>query len=290
MKKTFLSSLHFASPVVTCYEGDSGAGGDAGGDVGAGAGTGDDSGAGASGGGSPSQNGDPGSKLFTQEQFNRALAEDRRKHQAALSKSEQRIEQLLSSQGISPEERDALESDLKQTRELLRSKEQQADLDKKKISAELTGKIEALQGEVSTWQGKYTAETIERSLLDAAKDDAWNASQFVQLLKPNTKLIEVKNEAGESTGEYMTVVEFQDVDADGKPTVSTLEPPQAVARMKELPQYDNLFKSKVSSGLGLNSGTGGKSGANGQVNAADLSTADYMAVRAKNPERLAHLQ
>jgi hypothetical protein len=91
------------------------------------------------------------------------------------------------------------------------------------------------------------------------------------------------------TDKFSPMVDFPDVDAEGQPTTSVMNPKDALKRMKALPEiYGNLFKSGVVSGIGSNSATGIAPGQNGQVDLrkAASNAKSYRELRATNPEAL----
>jgi hypothetical protein len=233
--------------------------------------------------------GDP--KTFTQDQLNKILAEDRRKHQQALAKTEQTYKELLANnQNLSAKERAAMEENLAMISGQLRTKEQQAAFEKKQLEEQYQQKLTEKEKAAIEWEARYRESTISRSLQDAAvTNDAFSPDQIVTILKPMTKLIEVVDEASKKpTGYYRPVIEFPDKDPNtGEPMTTTRTPEEAVKRMKELPEkYGNLFKSNVVSGIGSNSTAGLPAGSGGKIDVRSLSPQQYREIRAKNPELL----
>ena len=111
------------------------------------------------------------------------------------------------------------------------------------------------------WQTMYADATIERALLDAASDGenaAVHPGQVVAMLRQTTQLIEVVDEQGQKTGTYAPVVNFNDIDDDGKPVVNKLSPIKTIERMREqVKLYGNLFKGTATGGVGGSGGSGG---------------------------------
>jgi flagellar motility protein MotE (MotC chaperone) len=229
-------------------------------------------------------------KTFTQDEVNKILAEDKRKHQATLLKTESSFKDLLAnSQNLSAKERSTLEENLATVQGQLRTKEETAKMEKKQLEEQLTGKIEEHKTRAVEWETRYKTETVSRSLQDAAiKAEAFQSSQIVALLTPMTRLVEMIDEkTNKSTGKFRPVVDFPDVDADGNPTITVRTPEEAVKRMKDLPEtYGNLFKSNVVSGIGANSSTGIPTGANGKVNVKNLSPEQFRELLKTNPAAL----
>jgi hypothetical protein len=266
-----LFDLYRSCAQVSCFEGE-----------GAGAGAaGEGAGAGAAG--------DGANATYTQEEFNKALAEDRRKHQAQLKVMETRLQDSLKSNTLNEGDRKSLQENLSAVQGQLRSKEQQAALEKQELEASYQVKLSAMEETARKWELLHRDSTVQRSLQDAAiKHDAFSASQVVTLLKPMTKMIEEMDPVTKRSNGFKVVVEMPGTDPKtGEFTLYVHTPDEAVKRMKELPEYGNQFKSGVVSGIGAGSATGGLApGQNGKVDVAKLTPQQYREIRATNPERL----
>jgi len=234
---------------------------------------------------------DAAAKTFTQEDLNRILAEDRRKHQTQLKEQEARLAEVLKSASLTEQDRKALQENLVSVQGQLRSVEAQAAKEKQELEQSYQARMVEIEKKATTWESMYRDSTVQRSLQDAAvKNDAFSPSQIVTLLKPMTKLVEQLDPITKRpTGQYEVQVEMMDVN----PKTNELEkmvrsPEEAVKRMKELPdQYGNLFKSGVVSGIGSGSATGGFTpGSGGKIDVRKLTPAQYREIRAKNPELL----
>lgn len=285
-----LCELYLSTPCATCYdnEGDDGGHDDEGRtDDTAKA---DDQAAGDDRPGGDRGAKDAGQRTFTQDELNKFLADDRRKHLKKYETLETSYQQLLENQSLSKEDRNKLEESLENLRAQYRTKEQQAAHERKQLEEEFTVRLEDVQQRAELWQQRYTDSTIERSLQDAAiAHESFSPSQIVTLLKPQTKMVEKADEKGHGRGEFAPMVDFPDKDPDtGEPIMTQRTSEEAVKRMKELPElYGNLFKSGVVSGIGGNSATGGLApGANGQIDVRKLSPTQYREIREKNPELL----
>lgn len=278
--KTF--DLYLSRAMFSCFEGEGEAG----------VGAGDGSGAGEAGAAGAGANaGEAGRTSFTQDDVNRLLAEDRRKHQAQLKQMETRLQDVLKSQTLTESERKALQENLTAIQGQLRSKEQQAALEKQELEQSYQGKLSDLEKKASVWENLYRDSTIDRALLDAAmKNDAFSPSQIITQLRNQTKLIEDTDAVtGKPNGRYKVVVEMMDVDPKtGQQVNMTRTAEEAVKRMKEMPeQYGNLFKSGVVSGIGSGSATGGLlPGQSGRIDVRKLTPQQYREIREKNPELL----
>ena len=104
-----------------------------------------------------------------------------------------------------------------------------------------------------------------------------------------TKLVEsVDEKTGKGNGQFKVMVEFPDKDATtGQEIMTTKTPSEAVKRMTEIAEYQNLFRKNVVSGVGGNSAIGGlTTGSNGRIDPRNLTPDQYQKVRAENPELL----
>jgi len=230
-------------------------------------------------------------KSFTQDDVNKMLAEDRRKHQAQLKTMETRLQEVLSSKNLTEAERKALQENLSAVQGQLRSKEAQAALEKQELEQSYQVKLTDAEKKATTWESLYRDSTVQRSLQDAGiKNDAFSPGQIVTLLKPMTKMMEEMDPTTKRpNGHYKVMVEMPDVDPKtGEQVMMTRTPEEAVKRMKELPeQYGNLFKAGVVSGIGSGSATGGLlPGQSGRVDVRKLTPQQYREIREKNPELL----
>ena len=284
-----MKSLYLSRAVLACFDGE-GAGAVAAAAAGTGAGDAVAAAAAAAGGGSAGSVQDP-SKLFSQEDLNRILADDRRKHQAALQRAEKTLEEMAASKNLTLQEREQLAQQLEDMRKETRTKEQQLAYERKQLEEQFQKQLTDEKKAREMWEQRYRGETVERALMDAAVGgDAFNTNTVMSVLRPLTRLTEITEEkTGKSTGRFKVVVDFPDTDpTTGDPTESLLTPESAVKRMKELPQiYGNLFKSGVVSGIGSSSATGGlASGGGGKVDFRKLTQQQYMEIREKNPELL----
>jgi len=300
-----MNDLYLSHGLVACFDGDGDGGDDSGGD-GAGDGqAGGNAGGAAGSAGSPvsgnasgnagatgNAGGQQGGKqnTFTQDDVNRFLAEDKRKHQTALSQMEAKLHEALADKSMTEATRKALEENLAAVQGQMRTKEQQLAHEKKQLEAAHHGELTELKKKLVFWEGLYRESTIDRALQDAAvKNDAFNPSQVVILLRSNTKLLEEVDEtSGTTTGRYRPVVEMEGNDPKtGDPVKLSCTPEEAVKRMKELPDvYGNLFKSGVVSGIGAGTATGGTPGKGGKIDVSKLTPAQYRKIRSENPELL----
>ena len=198
-------------------------------------------------------------KSFTQEQLNKILAEEKRKHQTNNKAILEEIDALKTRSNLNADEREALDTRVTELNRQLLTKEELAAEDKKKLNDEHKTEIERLTGERNDWENRYTESTVMRSITDAAVvNNAYNPEQVVAILRPLTQLAEDVDAEGKPTGSLISKVLFPDVDKDGKRVTLDLTPTEAVKRMSEMDKYMNLFKSDGTGGLGGTTQPGGK--------------------------------
>jgi hypothetical protein len=209
--------------------------------------------------GNQNQNqGGTGQTTFSQDDVNRFLAEDRRKHKASTEKLISELETIKKSKNLSEQERNNLTQRIDELQNQLLTKDQLLEKERTKLQNEHRTQLQRESEEKETWRNRYTQSTIERSIVDAAIEaDSFSPEQIVALLKSNTKLVEETDNEGNGLGIYVPRVKFNDTDKEGKPVVLDLSVREAVKRMKDLPEkYGNLFKANVTGGLGGNGSVG----------------------------------
>jgi hypothetical protein len=232
----------------------------------------------------------PAEDQFTQDDVNKFLAEDRRKHQDKYKTLETSYQQILDDKTLASEQRVRIETELQDLQKSFRTKEQQAEFDKKQQRNQYETDLATEKANSERWEGMYKNQVIRTSLQDAAiKGEAFNSNQIISLLEPMAQLRDEVTPDGATTGRLVPVIDFADIDeTTGDPTQTLRTPTEAVQRMKELTElYGNLFRANVVSGVGAGSATGGATpGKSGSVDVSKLTSAQYRELRAKNPELL----
>jgi DNA gyrase/topoisomerase IV subunit A len=249
-----------------------------------------------SGGNDGGDSGGDKAKTFSQTEVNRIveerLARDRKKNEETKANEYRELEgrytELLDNQNLSEEERTKTVDRLENVRKQLRTKDEDAKHEAKKVQDIHETELTDIKAKAELWEKRFYDSSIERALQDAAvAHDSYNANQVVTLLRPYTKLTPQVDVAGKETGAFETVIDFPDHDDKGVEVITQRTPKDTVKRMKELPDYQNLFKSNVVSGVGANSATGGISpGVNGLVDVSTLTAEQYAHLRKTNPASL----
>jgi len=191
------------------------------------------------------------SNLFTQDDVNKMLAEDKRKHQQAHQKTLEDLEALQKKSNLSTQERSDLEKQIEETRKLLETKEATAEEALTKAQKAHAKELETLSGERDLWKTRYTSSTIDNSLTQAAVEHkAGNPAQVIALLRPTTTLQEELDPKGKPTGNLVPMVNWKDKDEKGKIVELVLPPADVVKRMAEMPEHLNLFGADGTGGQG----------------------------------------
>lgn len=236
---------------------------------------------GSSGGGGQSGGGGGGGTTFTQEQVNSMIAKERRTIEETAKKQNadtlSQLEMLQTKANLSDEEKGELEGQIAELKKKVFTAEELSAQEKKKLQGEYDTQLKEVTGQRDYWQGQFTEATISRSITDeAVKADAFNPSQINAILRPQTRLVEVKDEEGNVKG-FTPTVTMKSKDKEGKPIELELTVDKAVAQMKEDQNFFNLFKGKSLDGLGSGNGGGG----GGSVNPAEMTMEQYKAHREK---------
>jgi len=172
-------------------------------------------------------------KDFTPEQqaiFNKAQADLKRGFQSQIND----LQTKLQTANLNAEQKTKVEEELETLRGTLRTKEEQAIHDKQKLSQQHTKQLTAVQEEAKQWQTRYSNMHIQNSLLAAAGDNnAFNPQQIVQILQPNTSLVEGVDGEGKPNGTFSAVVKLSLPDDKGNMAEMTLPPSEAVSKMAE---------------------------------------------------------
>lgn len=239
-------------------------------------------------GGANNKGGAP--RVFTQDDVNKFLADDRRKHVERYQTLEETYKKALEDQNLSKTAREELEQRLETIQAQSRTKEQTLELELNKTREKSKKEYEQTVAERDSWKTRYESAEINRGLSDAATAGrAIRNSQVVTILRGHTKMTEVLDLSGKPTGEYAPRIHMETVDPKTKERVmSVFTPDEAIAWMKEnKEEYGNLFESEVSGGLGGRNATpGAPGGKNGKIDLTSLTPAEYRKLRKENPEAI----
>jgi hypothetical protein len=251
-------------------------------------GTGDDGGDGDGGDGSDgSKSGDTNEKMFTQDQVNTFVAEEKRKAQEKNKQLATQLTELRKNSALSKEERDSLQSQIENLQSQYMTAEEKAKIQEEKLRKSYDTELINTQAERDTWQRKHSELMIETEITRAAStNSAISVEQIAAILVPKTKLVEKLDDEGKPTGAFEPRVKFDDIDKNDKPITLDITVPEAVKRMRELDRYVNLFVETKKSGIG-STGSYGKGKTPDLAKIAQTDPKEYRRLRKEKPELFA---
>jgi len=223
---------------------------------------------------------------FTPEQqdiFNRKMAEEKRQWQAANAKTVDELKKMQAQASTTEAQKKELQTQIDQLRTQHMSKEELAKQEQENKAKEYQNQLQTEKTRGDKWEKLYHVETVKRSLQDEAiAADAYSALQIVSILESKTRLVpETDETTGQETGRLIPRVHLEEQDKDGKFITLDLTVKEALTKMKNTPEkYGNLFKSTLAGGLGQGGNAAGKGK---KKSVADMTTEEYLAARAKEP-------
>ena len=203
-----------------------------------------------------------------QTKVNSLLAAEKRKHQAEKEAFVAQLQELQTAKLSGDELGVQLQARLEALEVSKMTEKEKAAHDLAKATKETEAKIKALEttvtekdAAITKWQSMFSDFKVETDILrSAVENKAFAPEQFVPILKPLTKLKEVKGTNGESTGEFETTILFQT--AEGAKETLTVD--GAIKAMQLNPEkYGNLFSTEARGGVGATAPvqtTGGNTG------------------------------
>lgn len=195
---------------------------------------------------------DKNGNVLTQAQVNSLLAQEKRQYQEKQAKLLAELDNLQKVAKLTSQERSQLEERLEVLRNESLTKEELQKKQWEKQRKQWEQQIAESKSTAEQWESRYRESTVNRALIDAAnKNDAYNTDQIVAVLRSNTRLVRDLDKDGNPTGDLIPKVQLLDVDEAGEPLTLELNPVDAVKRMREMPQYLNLFRGEGSGGIGL---------------------------------------
>lgn len=191
-------------------------------------------------------------KAKVQETIKERIDRVKKQHEPIIAE----LEKLKSLNSLTQQERDKLQSQIKELERATMTKQEIAARERKEAEEKYNQELANTKQEVDVWKSRFMNSTIRREITDAAvQSKAYNPTQIVALLEGKTRLVE-KTEEGRTTGAFETRVTFEGRDKDGKPMQMDLSVSEAVAEMEKMSEYGNLFESGLKGGLGKNNAPG----------------------------------
>lgn len=228
------------------FEGD----GEGGAAAGAGAGTG---GAGTGGTGAGGTE-----KTFTEAQVN-SIVSDRVKRMKEENGKLLKQLQSIQTNGMSPEAREALETQITTLEASLLTTQEVAEKRQKELQDRYSNELKGVSTERDTWRARYETSLIQAELAKSAAE-AENPEQISMMFGPNSYVAEIKDDAGKPTGQFQARLKFVSIDPESKNQVQ-LDLPigEALSRIKTDGLHKNLFKHSSKGGTGTPVGGGSDS-------------------------------
>jgi hypothetical protein len=226
---------------------------------------------------------------FSQADLSKMIAEDRKKTSQQVATIQKTLEETLTSKNLTVKEREELAAKLDDVQRQSMTREQALAHDKKQAEDAAKTRVAEAEKREKAWEAKFKEQLVESTLDKVTADpDFFQPSQVKTILKGfGVQLEQVRDEAtGQMTDRYEVVVpNFEDRNGAGEKVFSKYTPEQAVKRMKELSAvYGNMVRSSIVSGIGSGSGAGVATGQG--IDPRNMSTAQYMELRKKNPAAL----
>jgi len=219
-------------------------------------------------------------KSFTQDEVNKIVAEDRRKHVTQINKHVAELEQLKKSKSLNDQERHNLAQKIEDLQNSVLTKEQLAAKTEEKLKKTLETTTKELTEDRDSWKNRFHTTQIQQAITsEAVTHKAFDSDALIAMLEPKTRLVEVIDDEGKATGQFVPKTKYVDKDKDGKVVNLDLTVPEVVAKMKENPRFGYLFESTATAGVGAGNRSGG--GRGGEVDPSTMTTEQYRAYRIK---------
>lgn len=234
---------------------------------------------------SPNPDPKPEGKFMTQTQLNEMVEKRVAKMKSDNRQMLSKLESLQGSMQTDTEGREAMELELDELRQRTLTQDEIQKREAKKAADKYTKDLEVAQEDAKTWQGEYNNLRISYEINAASAEHKVLPESYELVeafIRPNTKMVDIRDDEGVITGKSETMVNFSDVDSEGKPIVAQMTVPAVLKRMSDLPEkYGNLFEGQKISGTG---GTSGGAGPTGKIDPSKMDTEAYIKLRKENPQ------
>jgi hypothetical protein len=195
----------------------------------------------------PSGEGKDTPKLFTQEEVNKFLADDRRKHQANVEALKKEAEKF---QGTA-KEKEALQQKIQDMEKSFLTKEQLAAQAAEAAKKAHETALATTAAERDQWKNSLVKTVAETAISRAAAENkAFNPEQLSLLLKDQVEVRQKTDSNGQPIMDFETFLNVKDKDKDGNPVVLTLSVTEGVKKMRMNPSFANLFLVDGTPGTG----------------------------------------
>lgn len=202
----------------------------------------------------------PTNGTFTQEQVNKMMAEHKRALQTQNQELVKQLEELRSSATLTQQQRDDLDARINTLQQQHLTEQQKLSLELEKVSKKYKTETESLSAEANKWKSQFTTTLVTNAILEGAtKHQAASAKQMLAMLGGQVKVVEEVDEKGNGTGRYVPKLPLTVLDPKTKKPVQVeLDVVEAIGKLREDPEYSNLFLVDGKPGFGgTNANLGG---------------------------------
>lgn len=226
----------------------------------------------------------PAVKMFTQEQVNAIVNDNKKATKAANEALVKQLEELRENVNLTTAQKDELDARIQNLSQQHLTEQQKLALELDTTKKKLKTDTDALANEAKQWQGAFQSVMVNNAVLaGAVKHKAANEEQLLGLLEGKAKVVQELDAEGKPTGKFLVKIPVKVIDPKTKaPTVVELDAVEAIGKMREDPANHNLF---------LFDGKPGHGGSNHPNNPATgaapdqskMTPAQYREWRKKNP-------
>lgn len=183
-------------------------------------------------------------KEFNQQQVDDMIQKRVAKTKDEHSKLVEQLDVFKQGKSLSETQQTELQETIANLESTLLTKEEIAAKEKTKADKKYNKDLEEALGDAKKWKQQYADASIVRAITDAAAEaEVCNVSQFVSMLRPSTRLVEVEDK-------LVPHAKIDSVNSEGKPVTLDLPVPEAIKQMKEMAEHANLFKGQSTGGTG----------------------------------------
>lgn len=181
-----------------------------------------------------------------------------------------RLKEMQDQINMSEEQKKRLQSEIDELRTLGMTEKQKLEVQLDNAQKALADQTQALQADAAQWRARFENQQVQTEVERAVSSHGGkNSTQFLALFNHfGTSVKEID-------GTYQTRIKFTDKNKDGAPVLVELSPMDTVARMAELPDYENLFNPKQKPGTGLST----VPGQSATADFSNMSVEDYAKLR-----------
>ncbi len=195
---------------------------------------------------------EPAKTVFSQEQVNKIVGERIAKEKEAQDLALRELDAIRKKSEMTAKDKQEWETKYNQLLEKNMTGEElkQRELEKAKREKEETET--KLSKEVNHWRDSFFDSLITNNVKSASEEHlAWSSKQIENNLRNLIKVVPMRDEKGaDIPNKYQPRVSFPDRTKDGGEITLDLTVSEAVARMKEMKDFSNLFKGKGYGGAG----------------------------------------